>query len=110
MAILKHIASKNADYRAAFNYLVYQHDEFTQKPILDDAGRPVLRIEYYLDSLLCHPLEFARHTHFRHHGPIPLVTFPTAFIPPFLVSGSAAISRQAVDSGEVKYLSEGSAS
>lgn len=60
MAILKHIASKNADYRAAFNYLVYQHDEFTQKPILDDAGRPVLRSEYYLDGLLCHPLEFAR--------------------------------------------------
>jgi hypothetical protein len=24
MAVLKHIASKNADYRAAFNYLVYQ--------------------------------------------------------------------------------------
>lgn len=60
MAILKHIASKNADYRAAFNYLVCQHDEFTQKPILDDAGRPVLRSEYYLDGLLCHPLEFAR--------------------------------------------------
>ena len=60
MAILKHIASKNADYRAAFNYLVYQHNEFTQKPILDDAGRPMLRSEYYLDGLLCHPLEFAR--------------------------------------------------
>ena len=60
MAILKHIASKNADYRAAFNYLVYQHDEFTQKPILDDAGRHMLRSEYYLVGLLCHPLEFAR--------------------------------------------------
>lgn len=60
MAILKHIASKNADYRASFNYLVYQHDEFTQKPVLDDTGRPVLRSEYYLDGLLCHPLEFAR--------------------------------------------------
>ena len=60
MAILKHIASKNADYRAAFNYLVYQHDEFTQKPILDDAGPPVLSSLYYLDGLLWHPLEFAR--------------------------------------------------
>lgn len=60
MAVLKHIASKNADYRAAFDYLVYQHDEFTQKPMLDEQGRRMLRQEYYLDGLLCHPLEFAR--------------------------------------------------
>jgi hypothetical protein len=60
MAVLKHIAIKNADYRAAFNYLVYQHDEYTQKPILDENGKPQLREEYYLDGLLCNPLEFAR--------------------------------------------------
>jgi hypothetical protein len=60
MAVLKHIASKNADYRAAFNYLVYQHDEYTQKPLLDEKGKPQLREEYYIDGLLCNPLEFAR--------------------------------------------------
>ena len=60
MAILKHIASKNADYAAAFNYLVYQHNEYTQKPILDENGQMQLRDEYYIDGLLCNPLEFAR--------------------------------------------------
>ena len=60
MAILKHIASKNADYAAAFNYLVYKHNEYTQKPILDENGEMQLRDEYYMDGLLCNPLEFAR--------------------------------------------------
>lgn len=60
MAILKHIASKNADYAAAFNYLVYKHNEYTQKPILDENGQMQLRDEYYMDGLLCNPLEFAR--------------------------------------------------
>lgn len=60
MAILKHIASKNADYAAAFNYLVYKYNEYTQKPILDENGQMQLRDEYYIDGLLCNPLEFAR--------------------------------------------------
>ena len=34
MAILKHIASKNADYGETERYLIFQHDEYTQKPIL----------------------------------------------------------------------------
>ena len=38
MAILKHIASKNADYGEAERYLIFQHDEYTQKPILDENG------------------------------------------------------------------------
>lgn len=60
MAILKHIASKNASYRDAFNYLVYRHNEFTQKPILDENGRPQLREEYYIDGILCRPEGFAK--------------------------------------------------
>mgnify|MGYP005762330597 FL=1 len=60
MAILKHIASKNTNYRDAFNYLVYQHNEFTQKPILDENGRPQLREEYYIDGILCKPEGFAK--------------------------------------------------
>ena len=46
MAILKHIASKNADYGEAERYLIFQHDEYTQKPILDDNGNMFLREEW----------------------------------------------------------------
>ena len=50
MAILKHIASKNADYGETERYLIFQHDEYTQKPILDENGNMLLREEYYLDG------------------------------------------------------------
>ena len=40
LAILKHFSSKNADYGAAEKYLLFQHDEFTMKPVLDETGRP----------------------------------------------------------------------
>lgn len=58
MAILKHIASKNADYGKSLEYLIFQHDELTQKPVLDDAGNMILREEYYLDGINCHPSTF----------------------------------------------------
>ena len=58
MAILKHIASKNADYGEAERYLIFQHDEYTQKPILDDNGNMFLREEYYLDGINCDPFTF----------------------------------------------------
>lgn len=59
MAILKHIASKNADYGEAERYLIFQHDEYTQKPILDENGHMLLREEYYLDGINCDPFTFA---------------------------------------------------
>ena len=37
MATLKHINSKNADYGAAEQYLLFEHDEFTMKPVLEDV-------------------------------------------------------------------------
>ena len=37
MATLKHISSKNSDYTAIESYLVYQHDEFSGKVILEDV-------------------------------------------------------------------------
>ena len=46
MATLKHIASKNADYGAAEQYLTFEHDEFSGKPILDENGRLVPRQDY----------------------------------------------------------------
>ena len=42
MATLKHINSKNADYGAAEQYLLFEHDEFTMKPVLDETGRLIL--------------------------------------------------------------------
>ena len=39
LATLKHINSKNADYGAAEQYLLFEHDEFTMKPVLDENGR-----------------------------------------------------------------------
>ena len=59
MAVIKHIASKNADYGEAERYLIFQHNEYTQNPILDDEGHMILRDEYYLDGLNCNPFTFA---------------------------------------------------
>ena len=58
MAILKHIASKNADYGEAQRYLMYQYDELTNKPILDENGELILRKKYYMDGLNCDPFTF----------------------------------------------------
>lgn len=58
MAVLKHLSSKNADYGKALEYLIFQHDERTQKPILDANGNQILREEYYLDGINCHPFSF----------------------------------------------------
>lgn len=58
MAILKHITSKNADYGEAQRYLIFQHDELTGKPILDENGNMILRQEYYLDGINCDPFTF----------------------------------------------------
>ena len=59
MATLKHIASKNSDYTAIEAYLIYQHDAFTGKQLLDDHGRPMLRESYILDTLECGDHSFA---------------------------------------------------
>ena len=59
MATLKHIASKNSDYTAIETYLVYQHDAFTGKQLLDEQGKPKLRDSYLLDTLECGDFSFA---------------------------------------------------
>ena len=58
-ATLKHIASKNSDYTAIEAYLVYQHDAFTGKQLLDEHGKPKLRDSYLLDTLECGDFSFA---------------------------------------------------
>ena len=59
MATLKHINSKNADYGAAEQYLLFEHDEFTMKPVLDETGRLIPREDYRLSTLNCGSEDFA---------------------------------------------------
>lgn len=58
MAILKHLSSKSSDYGKALEYLMFQHNERTQKPLLDAKGNRMLRDEYYLNGLNCDPFSF----------------------------------------------------
>ena len=58
MAILKHIAIKNMDYGEAQRYLLFQHDEHTKKPILNENGELIPRKEYYIDGINCDPFSF----------------------------------------------------
>lgn len=58
MAILKHIASKNADYGEAQRYLMFQYDENTNKLLLDENGELIPRKEYIMDGINCDPFTF----------------------------------------------------
>lgn len=58
MAILKHIAVKSADYGQMQRYLVFQHDEFSGKPVLDENGKMLPREEYFFDGINCNPFSF----------------------------------------------------
>lgn len=60
MAILKHKTNKNMNYEDALDYLLFQHDEYTMKPILDEQGRKQLRDEYYIDGINCEPMFFEK--------------------------------------------------
>ena len=59
LATFKHISSKNADYGAAEQYLLFEHDEFTMKPVLDETGRLISREDYRLSTLNCGGEDFA---------------------------------------------------
>ena len=59
MATLKHINSKNDDYGDAEQYLLFEHDEFTMKPVLDETGRLIPREDYRLSTLNCGGEDFA---------------------------------------------------
>ena len=58
MAILKHIASKNPNYGAALEYLIFKYDELRKTPILDQNGNRIMRDEFYLNGLNCEPYSF----------------------------------------------------
>ena len=59
MAILKHVPSHNANYSDVIDYLTKEHDEDTNKPILDAHGQMVERDEYLIEGINCTPENFA---------------------------------------------------
>lgn len=60
VAVIKHIKIRNSNYDAATDYLCFKHDEFTNKPILNEHGQMIPREEYLLDGLNCDPFNFGR--------------------------------------------------
>ena len=60
MAVIKHIAIKNARYIDVVNYLEYQHNELTNKPIRDENGRLIEREGYVIGGVNCTPESFPR--------------------------------------------------
>ena len=59
LATFKHLSSKNADYGAAEKYLLFEHDEFTNKPVLDKNGRLIPRENCRFETLNCDEDDFA---------------------------------------------------
>lgn len=53
MAILKHIANKSKIYSRAEQYLCFEHDAKTGKPLLDDQGRMIARTGILKDAINC---------------------------------------------------------
>ena len=58
MAIIKHIAMKTSKYSEAYNYLVFKHDEFTQKEVVDVNGNHLMRDDYWIDGINCDPYSY----------------------------------------------------
>ena len=59
LATFNHLSSKNADYGAAEKYLLFEHDEFTNNPILDENGRLIPRENCRFTTLNCGDDDFA---------------------------------------------------
>lgn len=60
MATVKHIKVRNTNYTSAIQYLKYQHNEFTNKPIYDELGKMLIRDDYLIDGINCSPDTFGR--------------------------------------------------
>lgn len=59
MAIIKHLNIKNSHYEKALEYLVYKHDEMSNKPLKDSNGNLIPRENIVLDGINCNPQNFA---------------------------------------------------
>jgi len=68
MAVIKHIAIKNSNYNAAYDYLTTLHDEFSGKAILDENNKRIPRDFYLIEGINCDPETFKQEcdsTNFR---------------------------------------------
>ena len=59
MAILKHIASKSADYGRAMEYLMFEQNRLKNESRRDKDGNLVMRQNMLIDSLECEAGSFA---------------------------------------------------
>lgn len=59
MALIKHLKIYNSNYFNALDYVLFQHNERTGKPVLDGNGNKVMRDEIYLDGINCEPYSFS---------------------------------------------------
>ena len=57
--LLSAVGKLTAEYGAAEQYLLFEHDEFTMKPVLDENGRLIPREDYRLSTLNCGGEDFA---------------------------------------------------
>lgn len=49
---------KALTYSQVFDYMLFQYNEETMKPLLDEDGKQLLRDEYYIDGINCDPWFF----------------------------------------------------
>ena len=59
LATFKHLSSKNSDYGATEKYLLFEHDELSNKPVLDENGRLIPRENCRFATLNCGDDDFA---------------------------------------------------
>lgn len=55
---VKHISIKNSNYDATVDYFTMQHNEFTNKTILNEDEEQIPRDFYLLDGINCNPYTF----------------------------------------------------
>lgn len=58
MATVKHVNIHNSNYNAAVQYLTYEHNELTKKPVLDSNGKMIERDNYLIDGINCSPTSY----------------------------------------------------
>ena len=80
MAILKHIANKSKIYSGAEQYLCFEHDAKTGKPLLDDQGRMIARKGILKDSLNCDFNSFAAECMETNNLYHIVITLPISFL------------------------------
>ncbi len=68
MATVKHIKIRNTHYGDALTYLTMQHNEYTNKPVLDEQGNHIPREVYLLEGLNCEPYSFAEECEAVNHA------------------------------------------